>query len=200
MLQVLTVIASYLIGSISFSYLIVKLWLNVDIRNYGSGNAGATNVLRVLGKKAAAAVLFLDMLKGFIAVVIGNQIGGENISLICGIAVVLGHNWPIFFKFKGGKGIATSIGVVLAISPLIMLYLILIAVVIIYFTRYVSLASITGALIYPLLVLLLKMPKKYIIFSLILSILAVIRHHSNIYKLLTGKESKIGEKIHPKVK
>ncbi|MDK2836096.1 MAG: acyl phosphate:glycerol-3-phosphate acyltransferase, partial [Thermosediminibacterales bacterium] len=161
--------------------------------------AGATNVLRVLGKKAAAAVLFLDMLKGFIAVVIGNQIGGENISLICGIAVVLGHNWPVFFKFKGGKGIATSIGVVLAISPLIMLYLILIAVVIIYFTRYVSLASITGALIYPLLVLLFKMPKEYIIFSLILSILAVIRHHSNIYKLLTGKESKIGEKIHPKV-
>ncbi|MDI3534315.1 MAG: acyl phosphate:glycerol-3-phosphate acyltransferase [Thermosediminibacterales bacterium] len=199
MLQVLTVIASYLLGSISFSYIIVKLWMNIDIRNYGSGNAGATNVLRVLGKKAAAAVLFLDMLKGFIAVVIGNQIGGENISLICGIAVVLGHNWPVFFKFKGGKGIATSIGVVLAISPLIMLYLILIAVVIIYFTRYVSLASITGALIYPLLVLLFKMPKEYIIFSLILSILAVIRHHSNIYKLLTGKESKIGEKIHPKV-
>jgi glycerol-3-phosphate acyltransferase PlsY len=196
----MSIIISYLLGSISFSYFIAKIWMGIDIRNYGSGNAGATNVLRVLGTKPAIIALLGDALKGIIAVYLGKLTGDESIMLLCGLAVVIGHNWPIFLKFKGGKGIATSLGVILTISPLSSLILIIIGVLIIYITRYVSLGSITSAIILPFIFYMLHKSGYYLIFALVLTFLALFRHRSNIQRLLSGKESKLGEKKTSRVK
>jgi glycerol-3-phosphate acyltransferase PlsY len=196
----MSIIISYLLGSISFSYFIAKIWMGIDIRNYGSGNAGATNVLRVLGTKPAIIALLGDALKGIIAVYLGKLTGDESIMLLCGLAVVIGHNWPIFLKFKGGKGIATSLGVILTISPLSSLILIIIGVFIIYITRYVSLGSITSAIILPFIFYMLHKSGYYLIFALVLTFLALFRHRSNIQRLLSGKESKLGEKKTSRVK
>nr|WP_206707098.1 glycerol-3-phosphate 1-O-acyltransferase PlsY [Koleobacter methoxysyntrophicus] len=196
----MSIIISYLLGSISFSYFIAKIWMGIDIRNYGSGNAGATNVLRVLGTKPAIIALLGDALKGIIAVYLGKLTGDESIMLLCGLAVVIGHNWPIFLKFKGGKGIATSLGVILTISPLSSLILIIIGVFIIYITRYVSLGSITSAIILPFIFYMLHKSGYYLVFALVLTFLALFRHRSNIQRLLSGKESKLGEKKTSRVK
>lgn len=196
----MSIIISYLLGSISFSYFIAKIWMGIDIRNYGSGNAGATNVLRVLGTKPAIIALLGDALKGIIAVYLGKLTGDESIMLLCGLAVVIGHNWPIFLKFKGGKGIATSLGVILTISPLSSLILIIIGVLIIYITRYVSLGSITSAIILPFIFYMLHKSGYYLVFALVLTFLALFRHRSNIQRLLSGKESKLGEKKTSRVK
>ncbi|NPV43142.1 MAG: glycerol-3-phosphate 1-O-acyltransferase PlsY [Firmicutes bacterium] len=196
----MSIIISYLLGSISFSYFIAKIWMGIDIRNYGSGNAGATNVLRVLGTKPAIIALLGDALKGIIAVYLGKLTGDELIMLLCGLAVVIGHNWPIFLKFKGGKGIATSLGVILTISPLSSLILIIIGVFIIYITRYVSLGSITSAIILPFIFYMLHKSGYYLVFALVLTFLALFRHRSNIQRLLSGKESKLGEKKASRVK
>jgi len=198
--KMMSIIISYLLGSISFSYFIAKIWMGIDIRNYGSGNAGATNVLRVLGTKPAIIALLGDALKGIIAVYLGKLTGDESIMLLCGLAVVIGHNWPIFLKFKGGKGIATSLGVILTISPLSSLILIIIGVFIIYITRYVSLGSITSAIILPFIFYMLHKSGYYLVFALVLTFLALFRHRSNIQRLLSGKESKLGEKKTSRVK
>ncbi|MDI3540724.1 MAG: acyl phosphate:glycerol-3-phosphate acyltransferase [Thermosediminibacterales bacterium] len=198
--KMMSIIISYLLGSISFSYFIAKIWMGIDIRNYGSGNAGATNVLRVLGTKPAIIALLGDALKGIIAVYLGKLTGDESIMLLCGLAVVIGHNWPIFLKFEGGKGIATSLGVILTISPLSSLILIIIGVFIIYITRYVSLGSITSAIILPFIFYMLHKSGYYLIFALVLTFLALFRHRSNIQRLLSGKESKLGEKKTSRVK
>jgi len=198
--KMMSIMISYLLGSISFSYFIAKIWMGIDIRNYGSGNAGATNVLRVLGTKPAIIALLGDALKGIIAVYLGKLTGDESIMLLCGLAVVIGHNWPIFLKFKGGKGIATSLGVILTISPLSSLILIIIGVFIIYITRYVSLGSITSAIILPFIFYMLHKSGYYLIFALVLTFLALFRHRSNIQRLLSGKESKLGEKKTSRVK
>lgn len=198
--KMMSIMISYLLGSISFSYFIAKIWMGIDIRNYGSGNAGATNVLRVLGTKPAIIALLGDALKGIIAVYLGKLTGDESIMLLCGLAVVIGHNWPIFLKFKGGKGIATSLGVILTISPLSSLILIIIGVFIIYITRYVSLGSITSAIILPFIFYMLHKSGYYLVFALVLTFLALFRHRSNIQRLLSGKESKLGEKKTSRVK
>jgi len=158
MLKLLIILVSYLLGSVSFAYLISKHFYHIDIRNYGSKNAGATNVLRVIGGKSALIVLLLDVLKGVIAVLLGRLIGGEGLALLCGVAVVVGHNWPIFLCFKGGKGIATSLGVILGIYPLGALIMLLIGILVIAFSRYVSLGSVTAAVVFPILMLLSKKP------------------------------------------
>jgi len=200
MLKLLIILVSYLLGSVSFAYLISKHFYHIDIRNYGSKNAGATNVLRVIGGKSALIVLLLDVLKGVIAVLLGRLIGGEGLALLCGVVVVVGHNWPIFLNFKGGKGIATSLGVILGIYPLGALIMLLIGILVIAFSRYVSLGSVTAAVVFPVLMLLSKKPLPYVIFAFVLSFLALFQHRSNIRRLLTGKESKIGEKTSPRVK
>jgi len=196
MFKILVIILSYFIGNITSAYFVAKWMANIDIREYGSKNAGATNILRTLGWKAALLTLFLDLLKGVIAVKLGLWFSGGNnlIPLLCGIAVVAGHNWPIFFGFKGGKGIATSLGVILTISPFISLITILIGVIIIAVTRYVSLASISGAFVYPMLMLIFGKPIEEIIFALVLGAMAIVKHKQNIERLLKGTESKIGNK------
>lgn len=194
----LTAIIAYLIGCINNAYILTKYTMKIDIRNYGSGNAGATNVLRVLGYKAAAPVFALDVLKGVVAVLIGKYLLGNTGAMIAGIAVVCGHNWPVFLKFRGGKGIATSVGVIMTVSPLLGLIALVIGVTVIVFTKYVSLGSITGTIAFVFLNALFWNSVQIFIFSLILASLAIFQHRSNIRRLLTGTESKLGQK--PKIK
>lgn len=191
---ILISIIAYFLGNISASYMIAKYFKGIDIRKYGSGNAGATNVFRTLGAKAGLLAFLGDALKGAIAVALGYLIGGENGQVAAGIFVVMGHNWPALLGFKGGKGIATTIGVMTAINPLIVAAIVPIGIVIIIITKYVSLASILGMMIFPLFMLITGQPTNLVIFSFLLSAMAIYRHKSNIVKLLNGTESKLGEK------
>ncbi len=191
---VLVSVIAYLLGNFSTSYLISRAAGKIDIRKYGSGNAGSTNVLRVLGVKAAAVAFLGDLLKGTAAVLIGKQLGGSYGEIVAGISVVLGHNWPVFLKFKGGKGIATTIGLMIPIDPIMVLLIVAAGVTLIVITRYVSLGSVMGVLIYPIAMIATRKPLEYIIFSIILSAMAVFKHRSNLERLLKGTESKLGQK------
>lgn len=185
---------SYFIGNISASYLVAKYTKGIDIRNYGSGNAGATNVFRTLGAKAGALAFLGDALKGAFAVILGYIIAGENGQIAAGLFVVAGHNWPIALGFKGGKGIATTIGVMIAINLLIVISIVPIGIIIIFVTKYVSLASVLGMAIFPVAMLITRQPLNLVLFSFLLSAMALYKHKSNIVKLLKGTESKIGDK------
>lgn len=189
------IIASYLVGSISFAYFICRKFYSIDIRQYGSGNPGSTNVLRVLGTKPALIVFIADLLKGLTMVSIGRLLGGENLALLSAVAVVVGHDWSIFLNFKGGKGIATSFGVIIGIFPKIAPILLIVGNSVIYLSRYVSLGSITTATLLPILLLIFKYPAKHVIAGLILGAIAVYRHRDNIERLIAGKENKLGQKV-----
>lgn len=188
-----TIIISYLIGSISPAYLIGKFIKKTDIRQHGSGNAGSTNALRVLGKKAAALTLVMDILKGIIAILIARYIMGANGEFFGGIFVVLGHNWPVFLKFKGGKGIATSLGVLFMLNWKLGLICLAIGIIFIIFTKHVSLGSVMASLIAPLISYMLAGTIKDYLFltTLLLALLSIYRHRSNIGRLIRGEESKI---------
>jgi len=188
---VLVSIIAYLLGNIATAYFVSRAVANIDIRDYGSGNAGSTNVLRVLGQKPAAIVFLGDVLKGAAAVLIGGYIAGNYGEIIAGIFVIIGHNWPFVLKFKGGKGIATTIGLMLPIDPLIVFSILTIGIIIIALTRYVSLASITGMALFPIAMIITRKPVEYIVFSLVLSAFAIFRHRSNLDRLIKGTESKI---------
>ncbi|MDD4570353.1 MAG: glycerol-3-phosphate 1-O-acyltransferase PlsY [Tepidanaerobacteraceae bacterium] len=192
---IIFIIASYLVGSISFAYLICSRVYSIDIRQYGSGNPGSTNVLRVLGKKPALIVFAADLLKGLIMVSLGRLFGGESLALLSAIAVVIGHDWSLFLDFKGGKGIATSFGVIIGISPKVGLILFIIGVSVIYISRYVSLGSITSAASLPILLILFNYPAKHIITGVVLGAIAIYRHRDNIKRLLSGKENKLGQRV-----
>ena len=189
------IIVSYLVGSISIAYYMCRKFYSIDIRQYGSGNPGSTNVLRVLGTKPALIVFLADLLKGFITVSIGRLIGGENLALLAAIAVVVGHDWSIFHNFKGGKGIATSLGVVIGIFPKVAPILAIFGISVIFISRYVSLGSISTATLLPILLLIFRYPAKHIIVGLILGAIAVYRHRDNIERMLAGKENKLGQKV-----
>jgi len=191
---VLIAVLAYLIGCINNAYIFTKYTKNIDIRNYGSGNAGATNVLRVLGPKAAAPVFALDVLKGVVAVLIGKYFIGMPGMLVAGIAVVCGHNWPIFLKFRGGKGVATSVGVVMTINPFLGLIALAVGIAVIAITRYVSLGSITGAITFALLNIFFPNSVYVLTFAIVLALLVVFQHRSNIKRLINGTESKIGQR------
>jgi glycerol-3-phosphate acyltransferase PlsY len=195
LLSFITVAAGYLLGSISFSYLFGKWFKGIDIRNHGSGNAGATNTLRVLGKGPAIAVLILDALKGVLAVYIGRWIGlNEWVVVLSGLAAIIGHNWPIYFGFRGGKGIATTIGVMASLCFLPTLFAGLIAIALIAITRYVSLGSLVLTVILPFLIWGMDRPNEVLLASIIVCLFAFFRHRTNIAKLLQGKENRIGSK------
>lgn len=192
-----TILLSYLIGCFSSAYFLGKISKNIDIRNYGSGNAGATNALRVLGKKIGALTFALDILKGVIAVLIGRALFGFNGSLLAGIFVVIGHNFPVFLGFKGGKGVATSFGVLLMLNWEAALLCLLVAASIIIFTKYVSLGSIVASISAPIMmVLTLDSVNKYLyITTWLLAALSVYRHKANILRLCRGEENKLGKNI-----
>lgn len=195
-------VISYLIGSVNFSILISKAISGKDIRESGSGNAGATNMLRTHGKKMGVLTLLLDVLKGIIAIIIAmivdKNIGANTgiLSYIAGVCVVLGHNFPLYFGFKGGKGVATSLGVVLMLDWKVGLIVAVCAIAIMAVTRYVSLGSILGGAAY-IVVEIVKaiVTKNYNVIQLVCVViiggLLIARHHANIKRLLSGTENKL---------
>ncbi|MBP1155246.1 MULTISPECIES: glycerol-3-phosphate 1-O-acyltransferase PlsY [unclassified Paenibacillus] len=195
-MSLLSLVIGYLLGSVSFSYLAGKLLKGIDIRQHGSGNAGATNTMRVLGKGPGIAVLLLDMIKGMAAVWIGSLLsGGDSLfEVLAGVSVIIGHNWPIFFGFRGGKGIATTVGVMATLAFLPTLYAGIIAVLTIVLTRYVSLGSLLFTALLPIFIWFMDLPNEFLVLSLLLFVFAWVKHRSNIVKLLNGKENKLGAK------
>jgi len=199
---------SYLIGSIPTAYIFGRIIKGIDIRGFGSGNVGATNALRLLGKKAGITVLFLDVLKGFIAVFfIGNIIASkaavfseEILRFSLGLSCIVGHAWTIFLKFKGGKGIATTLGVFLGlaagISGLRIILILLIGTWAVTFiiTKIVSLSSILSAISLPLYMLIFRLSGFLIIVSTILCVFIILRHKSNLIRLFQGKEPRLNIK------
>jgi len=189
---------SYILGSIPFGFLAGHLVKGIDIRNFGSGNIGATNVFRVLGKKWGVVVFILDFLKGLLPIVIANLIGDfpPYVFLMTAIAVICGHNWTCFLNFKGGKGVATSVGVVLGLSfafPALFIALlaaIITWVVFFYGLRYVSIGSLAAALVFFVTALFLKMPLEIKVFAFAVFVLIVLRHKKNISNLLAKKENR----------
>jgi glycerol-3-phosphate acyltransferase PlsY len=192
--SIITIVISYLLGSISFSILFARWLRKIDIRQHGSGNAGATNTLRVLGKGPAISVFLLDIAKGSVAVLIGLWFGdgSEWVPVACGLASIAGHNWPVYFHFKGGKGIATTVGALVVWAFVPTLIAGIIAILIIVFTRYVSLGSIIFAIFLPILFYLFDLDAAYIWGALTVAILAIARHRKNIVKLMNGTENKLG--------
>lgn len=208
---IIVAVIAYLIGSVNFSILISKKMAGFDVREKGSGNAGTTNMLRSIGKKAAAITLICDILKGVIsiaiAIIVGNivkSIDKELLLQIAGIAVVLGHTFPIFFGFKGGKGVATSLGVLLMSNWHIGLICLVFAIVLMALTRMVSLGSCAAAVLFPVLTLFInqhytvltdgKNGRVYFVYSVILAIIVLYNHRSNIKRILSGTENKLSFK------
>lgn len=183
---------AFLIGSIPTGFWYAKYFHKLDIRQHGSGNIGATNSLRVLGKKAAIIVLFIDLLKGLLPVLLAKYLdfSSEN-SLLVGVFAVLGHLYSPFLKFKGGKGIATAFGVILAFSPLAALCAVLVFGIALYFTRYVSLGSLLGVLTFLIYILIQDTSVELRVISATLAFLLILSHKLNIGRLLSGTENKI---------
>jgi glycerol-3-phosphate acyltransferase PlsY len=190
------VVISYLLGSIIFSFVVGKCFRGIDIRKHGSGNAGATNTLRVIGIGPALLVLVLDAAKGIAAVWLGIWLGQGSVwaPILSGLAVIIGHNWPIFFGFRGGKGVATTIGVIATLSFLPTLIACIIAIATIALTRYVSLGSLILTALLPILLFLMNRPHEIFLASILIFIFALVRHRTNIIKLIQGRENKIGAK------
>jgi|LSQX01.1.fsa_nt_gb glycerol-3-phosphate acyltransferase PlsY len=195
-MPVLLIIFAYLLGSVSFGYLFAKMLKGVDIRKIGSGNTGATNISRLMGFKFAIIVLILDAVKGLLAILIPSYLETETwVILLCGLAVIIGHNWPVFFAFKGGRGAATTLGVFLGLAPIPALAVFSLFIVVSLISRYVSLGTIIAAVLIPLTMYLLSYPLNYFIFGLSVCIILLWRHYPNIKRLLQGRESKLGDKI-----
>ena len=186
--QAVLVALAYLGGSLPFGYWAGRLH-GIDIRKAGSGNTGATNVWRVLGRRAGIAVLVLDIAKGFIPALIGLQMAGAGTAIVAGAAAVVGHTFPVFLGFGGGKGMATSGGVVLAVTPVHGIVLLVVFAVVLWLFRYVSLASMTAAVLYPVTCIISGEPWPVIVFALVAAAGIVIRHRANIGRLLAGTEA-----------
>lgn len=185
---------AYLLGSVSTGVVVARLLGLQDPRETGSKNPGATNLLRYGGKAAAVLTLAGDILKGVIAILIARAVTGDAVILaLVGLAVFIGHLWPVFFGFRGGKGVATALGVWLALSPWVGLALIATWVAMAFSFRYSSLSALTAAVIAPLYVYLLMPQPAYLVMMLAMSALLVFRHRANIRRLLAGTETKIGK-------
>jgi glycerol-3-phosphate acyltransferase PlsY len=198
-LQIIVLIIAYLIGSIPSAVWIGKLFYGVDVREYGSGNAGATNTFRVLGKRAGFPVMIIDILKGVAAVQLPylsdlppSSVQFVNLQLALGVASLFGHIFPLFAAFKGGKGIATLLGIILAVHPYAALVSIGVFGIVFLVTHYVSLSSITAAITFPIVVILVfktQIPS-LVIFSMFIAVLVLITHQKNIERLIKREESK----------
>ena len=200
-LLILLIVIAYLIGSISTAILVGRILTGGDIRSHGSGNAGATNALRTYGKKAALWVVFGDCLKAIIAIVLGliiakfTPLSREYAIYGAGVGAVLGHNFPLYFKFHGGKGVLVSTMAMLFADWKIGIIVFVVAILIMALTRYVSLGSVIGALLFFVLGVISHWGNwVYILFSAILAVLLVIMHRANISRLISGTESKLGQK------
>ena len=192
-LLALAALIGYLLGSIPFGLLLTRMAGLGDVRKIGSGNIGATNVLRTGNKKLAAATLLLDALKGTAAVLVANALWGYEASLVAGFFAFLGHLFPVWLGFKGGKGVATYIGVLLGAAPLMMLAFALIWIATAFITRYSSLSALVAMVIIPVALWLLG-PEKTALLVTLLSVISWLKHHENIRRLIAGTESRIGQK------
>ncbi|MDD5108697.1 MAG: glycerol-3-phosphate 1-O-acyltransferase PlsY [Candidatus Omnitrophica bacterium] len=202
---IVALLTSYLLGSIPTAYLFGKVLKGIDIREVGSGNVGATNAMRALGKGPGIAVLILDILKGFIAVIFLTNyfldkailLQAQNLAILMGLCCICGHNWTIFLKLKGGKGIATSLGVLLGLSlripglNIIMGLIILIWFIVFISSRMVSLASISAGIALPILCFLFKQPFWLVLVALLLCFFVIIRHKTNLDRIFHGKEPRL---------
>src|SRR5437868_6738661 len=201
MKEVILILVAYLIGSIPTALINSKRFFDVDIRDYGSGNMGATNTYRVLGSKYGSIVMMLDMLKGVMAVLLynflpyyfHNELERTNFMIGLGLSAVVGHIFPIFAGFRGGKGVATLFGMILAVQPVVAVSCVGVFILVLYFTRYVSLSSILAALSLPICVLWIwnEHEVMYRIFALLVAVLVVLTHQKNILRILRGVESRI---------
>lgn len=199
-LNILALIVAYLIGSIPSAVWIGQIFYGTDVREFGSGNAGATNTFRVLGKKAGIPVLLIDTFKGFAAVYLSyfvqdyslNSEAMIDLQLALGVAALLGHIFPVYVGFRGGKGIATLLGIVLAIHPQAALISIIVFLITLLITKYVSLSSITASVAFPFSVIIIyqSSASSLVIFSLFIAIIVLITHQKNIERLLRKEESK----------
>ncbi|MBQ0936222.1 glycerol-3-phosphate 1-O-acyltransferase PlsY [Ideonella paludis] len=197
--SLVAVLVGYAIGSLSFAVIVSRLMGLNDPRSYGSGNPGATNVLRSGNRKAAILTLVFDALKGYVPVLAALWLmprfgWGESTVAFVGLAAFLGHLWPVFFSFQGGKGVATAAGVLLAINPILGAATLGTWLIVAFFTRYSSLAAIVAALFAPFYQLLIWGPSLMVLPIAIMSLLLVWRHEANIRKLMAGTESRIGQK------
>ncbi|WP_343642326.1 glycerol-3-phosphate 1-O-acyltransferase PlsY [Roseateles sp.] len=200
--SLLAVVAGYLIGSLSFAVIVSRLMGLSDPRSYGSGNPGATNVLRSGNKAAAILTLVFDALKGYVPVVLVLKFGApygleEGTAALVGLAAFVGHLWPVFFKFIGGKGVATAAGVLLAINPWLGLAVLGVWIAMAVVFRYSSLASLSAAVAAPLLQMLIWDIGPELPAIVLMSLLLIWRHSANIRKLMAGTESKLGQKAAP---
>lgn len=207
---IIIAVIAYLIGSINFSIILSKRMAGFDIREKGSGNAGTTNMLRSVGKKAAVITLICDILKGVVSILIAVLAGKivknlDNALLVqlAGIFVIIGHTFPVFFKFKGGKGIATALGVLLMINWQIGLICLIFALVLMALTKMVSVGSIAAAILFPILVAFIDqnyiVPTSnsnwsYLVFSIIVSLLVIFNHRANVQRILNGTENRLSFK------
>lgn len=200
MIILVVAVIAYLIGSVNFSILLSRMISGKDIRESGSGNAGATNMLRTYGKKMGVITLLLDVLKGVIAILVCRLVSdNEVLPYVAGVCVVLGHNFPLYFGFKGGKGVATSLGVVLMLDWKVGLIVGACAILIMAITRYVSLGSILGGAAFIVIEIVKAIVTKnanavQLICIVIIGGLLIARHHANIKRLLNGTENKLGAK------
>lgn len=204
---ILMAVIAYAIGSVNFSIILSKKIAGFDVREKGSGNAGTTNMLRSVGKGPAALTLVLDILKGIVAILIakylvGNIVEGINVAIsvqIAGFFVVLGHTFPMFFGFKGGKGVATALGVLLMSNPLIGVICLVFALAVMALTRMVSLGSIMAAVLFPVLTIFITENYvadgyNYIIFGIAMAVLVVFNHRANLKRIYNGTENRLSFK------
>ena len=189
---ILTVVLAYLIGSIPSGLILGKLFWHTDLREHGSHNIGATNAWRTLGKRAGIAVFIADSIKGQAGVVLGLLLAGTPLAAVLGgLFAIIGHSFSLFLRFHGGKGVATSLGVLTMMMGNVTLIVFAVWFAIVYLTRYVSLGSVVAAFLTPVLAALFAYPVEYIVFSVIAAVLVIVRHRENIKRLMNGTENKI---------
>lgn len=203
------IVLSYLLGSVPFGVVIGKLFYKKDIREMGSKNIGATNIMRTFGMLPGVSVLLLDALKGLLSVVFFPGFFGLNVadnfsylmlltvSIFCGLAAIAGHNWPVFLGFKGGKGVATSVGIALALAPKEAGIAFAAFILLVLITRYVSVGSIFGSIIFLTAIFVLEEPLPLMLFGGLACVMIIFRHIPNIKRLLNGTENKVWQKKLP---
>lgn len=188
----LSCVIAYLLGSIPNGLIFGKLIWGVDLRQHGSHNIGATNAWRTLGKVPGFIIFLLDFLKGFLSVYIAMKLAGTPLAMVlAAIFAIVGHSASLFLHFKGGKGVATGLGVIVMLMPVPALIVFLIWLAVVKLSGYVSLASIIAAVFVPILAYVMDFPTEYVVFSVLAAALVIVRHHANITRLLNGTESKI---------
>ena len=185
-------VLAYLVGSIPSGLILGKLFWHTDLRKYGSHNIGATNAWRTLGKVPGIIVFLADSLKGQAGVLLGLSLVGTPLAaVICGLLAIVGHSFSLFLRFHGGKGVATSLGVLTMLMGNVTLIVFALWFTIVYMTRYVSLGSVVAGVLTPILAALFAYPMEYIVFTVIAAFLVIVRHHENIKRLMDGTENKI---------